>query len=94
MAMASSSVFAVKWHTPDLVPCTLAPPSCSCVTSSPSTVLTTAGPVRNIYEVFSIISVKSVSAGLYTAPPAQGPMMAEIWGMTPEAMMLRWKISE
>ena len=30
------------------------------------------------------MNVKSVIAGLYTAPPAQGPMMQEIWGMTPE----------
>ena len=32
---------------------------------------------------------KSVSAGEYTAPPAQGPMMAEICGTTPEATELR-----
>jgi hypothetical protein len=30
------------------------------------------------------MTTKSVRAGLYTAPPAQGPRMAEIWGTTPE----------
>lgn len=37
------------------------------------------------------MNTKSVKAGLYTAPPAQGPMMSEIWGTTPEAKMLRYK---
>ena len=37
--------------------------------------------------------VKSVRAGEYTAPPAQGPMMQLIWGTTPLARMLRSKIS-
>ena len=37
------------------------------------------------------MKVKSVRAGEYTAPPAQGPMMREIWGMTPEAITLAWK---
>ena len=37
--------------------------------------------------------LKSVRAGEYTAPPAQGPRMAEIWGMTPEARIFLWKIS-
>ena len=37
--------------------------------------------------------MKSVNAGEYTAPPAQGPQMPEIWGTTPEASMLRWKMS-
>src|SRR6185295_18493320 len=32
-------------------------------------------------------------AGLYTAPPAHGPMMAEICGTTPEARVLRRKMS-
>ncbi|OAV73867.1 hypothetical protein Barb7_02736 [Bacteroidales bacterium Barb7] len=44
----SSSVSTAKWATPDLVVCTLAPPNSSCVTSSPVTVFTTFGPVRNI----------------------------------------------
>ena len=37
--------------------------------------------------------MKSVRAGEYTAPPAQGPRMALIWGTTPDARMLRSKIS-
>jgi hypothetical protein len=36
---------------------------------------------------------KSVSAGEYTAPPAAGPMMSEICGITPEACVFRRKIS-
>jgi hypothetical protein len=36
--------------------------------------------------------VKSVTAGEYTAPPAAGPMIRLIWGMTPEARTLRKKI--
>lgn len=30
------------------------------------------------------MNVKSVKAGEYTAPPAQGPITREIWGTTPE----------
>ena len=37
--------------------------------------------------------MKSVNAGEYTAPPAHGPKIAEICGTTPEARMLRSKIS-
>ena len=92
-ARPSSSVCAVKCVTPDLLACTLAPPSSSCVTTSPSTVFTTLGPVRNMYAVPSIMMVKSVRAGEYTAPPAHGPKIPEICGITPDAMMLRWKIS-
>jgi hypothetical protein len=29
------------------------------------------------------MKIKSVIAGEYTAPPAQGPMIIEIWGITP-----------
>ena len=36
---------------------------------------------------------KSVIAGEYTAPPAHGPRIALICGMTPEARVLRQKIS-
>jgi hypothetical protein len=32
-------------------------------------------------------------AGEYTAPPAHGPMITEIWGMTPEERTFRSKIS-
>ena len=37
--------------------------------------------------------MKSVMAGEYTAPPAHGPMMAEICGTTPDASTLRRKMS-
>ena len=71
-----------------------APPSSSLVTSSWVTVLITSGPVTNMYEVSLTITLKSVMAGLYTAPPAHGPMIAETWGMTPEASVFRRKMSE
>ena len=57
------------------------------------TVLITSGPVMNMWLVPSTISVKSVIAGEYTAPPAAGPMIRLICGMTPEARVLRKKIS-
>ncbi len=62
-------------------------------TSSPVTVLITSGPVMNMWLVLSTMTVKSVTAGEYTAPPAQGPITREICGMTPEAWTLRRKIS-
>ncbi len=40
-----------------------------------------------------VITMKSVMAGEYTAPPAHGPMMSEICGTTPEASVLRRKMS-
>ena len=72
----------------------MAPPRSSLVTSSWVTALITSGPVMNMYEVSLTMNTKSVMAGEYTAPPAQGPMMAEIWGTTPEQSMLRRKMSE
>ena len=39
------------------------PLNCSCVTSSPVTVFTTFGPVRNIFEEPFFMMMKSVSAG-------------------------------
>src|SRR5437773_10914461 len=39
------------------------------------------------------MKTKSVIAGEYTAPPAHGPMIAEICGTTPEASVLRRKMS-
>ena len=39
------------------------------------------------------MKTKSVIDGLYTAPPAQGPMTQLICGTTPLARTLRWKIS-
>ena len=47
----------------------------------------------NMWLVSSTINTKSVIAGEYTAPPAQGPTTTEIWGTTPEASTLRWKMS-
>ena len=76
--MQVTSLAHEKCVTPDLVECVEAPPNSSEVTTSCVTVLTTFGPVTNMYEVFSTIIIKSVMAGEYTAPPAQGPMMADI----------------
>ena len=70
----------------------MAPPSCSRVTSSPVTVFTTSGPVMNICEVSRTMKMKSVMAGLYTAPPAHEPMITLIWGMTPDESALRLKM--
>ena len=70
-----------------------APPSSSNSTSSPVTVRMTSGPVMNMCEVPSTITVKSVMAGEYTAPPAHGPMTSESCGTTPDASTLRRKIS-
>ena len=47
----------------------------------------------NICEVLSTITTKSVRAGEYTWPPAAAPMMRLIWGITPDARVLRRKIS-
>jgi len=46
-----------------------------------------------MYDTSSTMKTKSVRAGEYTAPPAQGPMIMEIWGITPEALTLASKIS-
>ena len=43
----------------------------------------------NIKLEFLTMKIQSVMAGEYTAPPAVVPMIAEIWGMTPEAKALR-----
>ena len=79
--------------TPLLVVWVRAPPNSSAVTSSCVTVLTTSGPVTNMYDVSLTMKMKSVKAGEYTAPPADGPMIMLICGTTPEAMTLRWKTS-
>jgi hypothetical protein len=39
------------------------------------------------------MNTKSVNAGEYTAPPAQGPMINDIYGITPEESTFLWKIS-
>ena len=43
-----------------------------------------AGPVINMKLVFFVMMIKSIRAGEYADPPAEGPMMAAIWGITPE----------
>src|SRR5215208_5837961 len=77
----------------DLVLWVAAPPRSSKETSSPVTLFMTSGPVMNMWLVSSTMNTKSVMAGEYTAPPAQGPTTTEIWGTTPEASTLRWKMS-
>jgi hypothetical protein len=47
----------------------------------------------NIWLVFSTMKIQSVSAGEYTAPPADGHMMAVICGTTPDAMTFSRKMS-
>src|SRR3712207_443362 len=89
----ASSESWVKCETPETVAWVSAPPSCSIVTSSWVTVFTTFGPVTNMYDVPRTMYTKSVIAGEYTAPPAHGPRIAEICGTTPEASVLRRKIS-
>jgi hypothetical protein len=39
------------------------------------------------------MKMKSVMAGEYTAPPAQGPSTADSCGTTPDARVLRRKMS-
>ncbi len=92
-ARHSSSESCTKCATPEVRPCTSAPPSPSKSTSSCVTVFTTFGPVTNMYEMPRTMNTKSVIAGLYTAPPAHGPNTALICGITPEARVLRRKIS-
>ena len=92
-ARHSSSFSAAKCVTPDTRPWVSAPPRSSNETSSWVTALITSGPVTNMYEECFTMNTKSVMAGEYTAPPAQGPMIAEIWGTTPEASVLRRKMS-
>jgi len=60
---ASRSSAAAKWATPEIALCVIAPPSFSFVTSSWVTVLMTSGPVMNMCDVWSTMTVKSVMAG-------------------------------
>ena len=46
----------------------------------------------NMCDVSRTMKMKSVIAGLYTAPPAHGPSTTEICGTTPEARTLRENI--
>ncbi len=87
--MQCSSLFAAKSATLDFEACVSAPPRSSAVTSSCVTVLITSGPVIIMLLVFFTMKMKSVIAGEYTAPPAQGPMIAEICGITPDESTLR-----
>jgi len=61
---ACSSESAAKCETPETLLCVTAPPSSSFVTSSCVTVLTTSGPVMNMYDVSLTMMLKSVIAGL------------------------------
>src|SRR5262249_57793522 len=47
----------------------------------------------NMYEEPSTMKMKSVIAGEYTAPPAQGPITSESCGTTPDDCTFRQKIS-
>ncbi len=69
-----------------------APPRSSWLICSPVTARITSGPVMYMLLTPSTIRMKSVIAGEYTAPPAQGPRMTENWGMTPELRVLARKI--
>ena len=62
MASSSSAAHVVR-RRPSLELCVCAPPSSSMPTSSPVTVLMTSGPVMNMCEVWSTMTVKSVMAG-------------------------------
>jgi len=71
---------------------TAAPPSSSSPMVSPVEALMTSGPVMNMCASPSTMITKSVRAGEYTAPPAQGPAMTEICGTTPDSRVLWEKI--
>ena len=86
-AKASTSFSKAPSATEDFLVWVEAPPSSSALTISFVTVLTTSGPVTNMYELSLTIKMKSVIAGEYTAPPAHGPMITLICGTTPEAMI-------
>ena len=87
--MHSCSVWVQTWATPLLAPCITVPPSASPVMVSPVTAWMTFGPVMNIWLTLSVMNMKSVMPGEYTAPPAQGPRIIDICGMRPEAFTLR-----
>ena len=82
---ASTSFSATKCTTPDLFICARTPPSSCADTISPVTCLITVGPVMKI-SPSRVCMMKSVSAGLYAAPPAQGPQIIEICGTTPDSI--------
>ena len=92
-SIACGSLSASSCATPLRLLCTTGPPRSTALTCSPVTALMTSGPVMNMKLVPSAMITKSVSAGEYTAPPAHGPRITEICGMTPDASTLRVNIS-
>ena len=59
---------------------------------SPVAALTTSGPVTNMSEFSLVMTIRSVSAGQYTAPPAHGPRISEICGTKPLASQVLRKM--
>ena len=82
-AMHSSSSATSRSPTPDLRQCTRAPPSSSCVTSSPIAARTRCGPASAIEPCPDTIGTKSASPGMYAVPAAHGPISAATCGTTP-----------
>ena len=82
-SMHSSSEAHSRSPTPDLRQCTRAPPSSSCVTSSPIAARTRCGPASAIEPRPDTIGTKSASPGMYAVPAAHGPISAATCGTTP-----------
>jgi hypothetical protein len=78
---AATSSATVMSATP-LAPWTFGPPRSSGVTSSPSTLLMTPGPVRP-KNVFAAWMMKLPWRGRYAPPPALYPNMHMMLGATP-----------
>ena len=85
---ACASSFATRCTLPAIAACAPAPPSSSSLITSPVAALITSGPAMNMCAVRSTMTMKSVSAGEYAAPPAHGPATTEICGATPESSTL------
>ena len=79
-SMHSSSSATSRSPTPDLRQCTRAPPSSSCVTSSPIAARTRCGPASAIDPRPDTIGTKSASPGMYAVPAAHGPISAATCG--------------
>jgi len=84
-SMPSSSVSTANCATPDLVVCIVAPPSCSCVTSFARHGLHDLRAGEEHVRGLLLHDDEVGQRGRINAPPAQGPKMAEICGMTPDA---------
>ena len=82
-SMHSASSATSRSPTPDLRQCTRAPPSSSCVTSSPIAARTRCGPASAIEPRPDTIGTKSASPGMYAVPAAHGPISAATCGTTP-----------